>query len=259
MPTPKPKLLQRILEIRYNRGWRFFDRCGEILYIFEQLLPTETGKTWLADDIGPAGAKVKCPELDVDLTFSAQMLHIEQSPAEELFDLEHLGRVVYATIAARLDLREVTRMGFRQIWLVGTDSIEEAEHQSIVRAPCSGGWPVLDNDAIRSRSVEVVTTYESHDHDRGVRFAMRPGFKLDAPLHIDSRLRQPPRSLPEGQREALIQQLRRRKQLETGPQAGVLVDVDYYLTNPKDMSVQSFLRQAVPESDRFLSTFLGSR
>jgi hypothetical protein len=66
------KLLKQTFEIRYESGYRYLDKTGETMLILEKLLPDLTGKVWMPIEVVPAGAKLKCPELDL-------MLHLRFS------------------------------------------------------------------------------------------------------------------------------------------------------------------------------------
>jgi hypothetical protein len=69
-------------------------------------------------------------------------------------------------------------------------------------------------------------------------------------LALDDRLRLPPHHLPEKQRQALIEQQRRAKQRQLKPEAGLLIDIDYYLIwPPEGFSVSQFLKDAQEAAD----------
>jgi len=255
--SEKHTLLQRIVEVRYERGYRYLDRCGEVMLILDELLPQETGKVWLPEETAPSGARLKCPQLDITLHFNAERMNLSQSPAEgSRLDIGRLAQAIFTSISARFDLRIATRFGLRQIWMVPNDSIEEAEAASLHRIPLRASWPVPAPEGMKIKNADLAVTFEVPNHSAGIRFQVRPGSRIDAPLEVDERLNLPPHMLPSGQREALIDQLRRRKQKEEEPLAGLVVDVDYYSLRPVIGTLEAFLASAKKETSRFLQGFI---
>jgi len=86
----KPKLVKQVFEGRYEKGYRYLDRCGEAMLILEEVLPTETGKVWMPEDIAPTGAKLKCPDLEMSVAFDSYHLVVDQDPADATIDLSQV-------------------------------------------------------------------------------------------------------------------------------------------------------------------------
>ena len=78
MARPKPKVHERVFEARYERGYRYLDRCGDAMLVLEDVLTAETGKVWMPEDMTPKGAKLKCPELDLEVFFDTSRLAVIQ-------------------------------------------------------------------------------------------------------------------------------------------------------------------------------------
>jgi hypothetical protein len=253
--SPKATTVNRIFEARYERGWRYLDRCGEVLLILEELLPGETGKTWLVDDATPGGTHLKSPDLDVVLTFSGVMMNMQQNPVTQDFDFERVAAAVYATMVGRFDIRSITRLGARRMMMLPVDSVAEAERLSIKHSSI-GSWPLNADDRLKPKRSEIATTFELEDESAGIRFSVAPAFRLDAPIETDERLKGPPRWLPKGQREALIAQLKRQKQRQDDPEAGLLIDTDFYWAFPKNVAIDAFFKDAWSTSDRLTNAFL---
>lgn len=254
----KPKLAKQVFEIRYERGYRYLDRCGEALLIFEDLLPRETGKTWMPEEIVPAGAKLKCPELDVILVFDTARMIVEQEPADVEFDFPRLCNTAYSVISARFDLGTVIRMGCRRFFLSPVDSTEAAAQLSLRLSPIKG-FPGLEPQKYHPRSIELTAVFETADEDEGYRVSASPTVNAGAPDVLDQRLLSPPRLLPSGQKEALLAQLQRRKQREKSPVAGVMIDIDYYWTRPVKVELKSFLDRAISETARLADAYAGGK
>ena len=78
MARVKPKLLQNVFEARYERGYRYLDRCGDVMVILEEALPSlSNNSVWMPDDARPTGARMKCPSLDVTVAFDTARLVVD--------------------------------------------------------------------------------------------------------------------------------------------------------------------------------------
>jgi len=252
MPRPKPILRQQIFEARYEQGYRYLDRCGDAMLILEKLLCVETSPhIWLPNEMSPTSARLQCPDLDISIVFNAYRFVIDRSPIEkEECDLPGLAEIALATIVGRFDLRKMQRFGARRVKVIAANCIEEAEKLSI-NLSTVGDWRAQDSKEFEPRSHEVVSVFELPDRSKGIRVTTKPYAKVGAELQIDERLKLPPHHLPEGQREALVAKLRRDRQRQENPDAGLAIDVDYFWLRPaKDYSVRQFIREAWEEADR---------
>src|SRR5438876_41905 len=99
----KSKLVKQVFEGRYERGYRYLDRCGDAMLVLEDLLPTETGKVWMPEEIAPGGAKLKCPELDLSVAFDSYRVVVDQDPADQPAELAYVTKLILAVLTARFD------------------------------------------------------------------------------------------------------------------------------------------------------------
>jgi len=106
------------------------------------------------------------------------------------------------------------------------------------------------------RSYDLTSVLENKERSEGLRFSISPTFKIDAPLALDPRLTMAPRLLKEGQREALIGQLKRKKQRERDPLAGLSIDVDYWWLNPEETAIEEFLDISEKQIEESTKAFL---
>jgi hypothetical protein len=250
MITNTPKLTRQVFEARYDKGYRFLDRAGEVMLILEDLLPGQTEKVWMTDQILPTGAALKCPDLDIVVTFDAARLLVQQEPQNESAAFADIAGLILSTLTGRFDLRNFTRYGSRRFYTIATDSVDEAEDLSLRLAPFSK-WVGPPSEVFASRSAEAVTVMENPETHEGFRLSIQPMAAFVAPERIDPRLNIPARKMPEGQKTALLQQLQRQKQREKEPLAGVTVDIDYYRDDPPSgEDAVNFLRKAHLQTDR---------
>lgn len=249
----KRKVVQQAFEARYERGYRYLDRCGEALLILEESLPAETGKVWLLDQATPQGATLKCPELDTVIGFDSMHVTIDQTPVDVDFALADISAVVLAILSARFDLRSFTRFGYRRFYLLGADSVEQSEELSIRYSPFKN-WPVEPISPMKARAYEATSVFEDDDGS-GYRFSMRSAWRIEAPLQVDPRLLAPARLLDKNQKQALIEQMHRRSQREKNPIAGLVLDIDCYQIRPPKPDASRFVANAIQQSDLLVHDF----
>ena len=96
--SSRPKLVQQILEVRFERGYRYLDRCGETMLILEELLGEQTGAVWMTGETKPTGARLICPDLNVVIAFDAGRFIVDQNPAGTDFALASLAEEAYRII-----------------------------------------------------------------------------------------------------------------------------------------------------------------
>lgn len=249
MVTSKPKLRRHVVEIRFDKGYRYLDRCGEAMLILEELLPRETRRVWMPEQIVPSGAILKCPELDLTVTFNTFHLVLNREDFQISADLIDIVKLIFATISARFDLREYLRFGVRRFYTVAADSIDEAEEYTLRLAPFDD-WPDQKHDGFKRKSIEAVASFENEQLGEGYRTAIEPTWTVFAPLKLEQLANIPSRRQHQKQNEALLDQLKRQKQRATEPLAGITIDVDYYSYRPEAATLGDFLLRAEREADR---------
>lgn len=249
----EPVLNQRVFEARYEQGYRYLDRCGDAMVILEDLLTEQTGAVWLPAEATPASARIKCPDLEITIVFSAQSLVVDQTPISDVScDFAEIASACLATITGRFDLRTFRRLGSRRFKVLPapSDSIDAAEGLSATIIPVPA-WLAVADPSLGPRSSETSFVFETPDRSKGIRISTKPYSKISTDLQVDDRLKWPAHHLPSKQREALLEQLKRAKVRQHDPEAGVMIDVDYYWMWPKkDFTVKDFLAQALEATDK---------
>ena len=257
MPKTKPKLIQNVFEARYERGYRYLDRCGDAMVILEEALPAISNNSlWMPEEMQPIGAKMKCPELDLTLVFDASRLCLDQNPADVDSPFEDISKYAFDTVVSKFDIRKTTRLGNRRRYILPTDSVEDAEALSVKKAPFDN-WPISELNDMRPQRCEVESVWESADHLTGLRFSIGPAFRVEAPLKLDERLTMAPHLLDRGQEEALLNQIKRQKQREKDPLAGLVIDIDDWWLNPEEAKIEVFIESSKKQIKDLLKSFLG--
>jgi hypothetical protein len=257
MEKEKQKIIQSVFEARYELGYRYLDRCGDVMIILEQALPKITNnKIWMPEEIQPKGARMKCPELDLTIEFDTYRVCVDQNPVDKECAFEQISKYIWNTIISKFEIKGATRFGRRKIYILPTDSIENSDKLSVNKAPFHNWLDSVSTD-LKPRNCEAATTLENKDRSKGVKFSISPVFKLEAPLNIDKRLTVAPHLLPTGQREALVEQLKRIRQRQEDPVAGLMIDIDYWWLKLDEMEIDNFYKESESKIESFLNTFLG--
>lgn len=256
MAKGSPKLIQNIFEARFERGYRYLDRCGDAMIILEEALPAKSNNSiWMPEEMRPTGARMKCPDLELTLTFDAYRLCLDQNPADVKCPFEDIGKYALDNVMSKFDIRKATRLGHRQLHILATDSIEDADNQSVKRAPFDN-WLNPGVSDIKHKKSQVLVVWENDDRSKGVNFSMASAQKMEAPLRIDERLKKASHLLASGQREALIAQLKRQKQREKEPVAGLMIDIDYWWLSPEEPNIEEFFSSSNEQIQCLIKSFL---
>ena len=257
MGKNKPILVQNVFEVRYDQGYRYLDRCGDAMIILENALPQiSEQKMWMPDEMKPTGARMKCPELDLVLVFDTYRLCLDQNPAEVDCPFNVISKYAFDTIVSKFDISQITRFGNRKRYILAVDSVEQAESLSVKKSPIQN-WPKMNSEELNIKSYDITSVYENDSRTKGIRFSMSPTFKVDAPLKLDPRLTKAPHLLEKGQRAALINQIKRQKEREEHPIAGLGIDVDYWWLNPDQDKIDDFFEGSEKQIQEILESFLG--
>jgi len=258
MAKRSSKFIQNIFEARYERGYRYLDRCGDAMAIMEEALPAKSNNSiWMPEEMRPTGARMKCPDLDLTLVFDTYRLCLDQNPSDVECPFEDISKYALDTVMSKFDIRKATRLGHRQLYILATDSIEDAEGLSIQFAPFDNWLGHGPND-FKPQRIDVVNVWKNEDHSKGIKFSMASAYKIEAPLRIDERLKKAPHLLKERQKEALIAQLKRQKQREEAPVAGLMIDIDYWWMNPEELKIEEFFINSNEQMQRLIKSFLGT-
>ncbi len=226
------------------------------MLILEEVLPKLTGGAlWMPEQAAPSGARLICPDLDITVAFTSNNLVVDRNPVSEAeCDFSQIVATIHSTLVGRFDLKSMSRFGARRIKRIPSEDVSHAEQLS---TQFVAKWPEVSGSSLVPRSLDVAFNVETADRSKGLRIAIKPFQRFDAEIEINERLKQPPHLLPKGQREALLDQLRRQRTQKRDPVAGVAIDIDYYCVSPsRDLTPQAFLDEAWQEADQYEAALL---
>ena len=101
----RPVEIQTVFEARYERGYRYLDRCGDAMVILEEGLPSKcAGNIWMPAETKPSGARMKCPGLDLTLVFDSSRLCLDQNPVTKDCGFESIADFSLSTIVSKFGI-----------------------------------------------------------------------------------------------------------------------------------------------------------
>ncbi len=206
-------IIERIvLEVRFSRGFLYWDNCGKI---WKALCDKWADLEMVTVD--PAKALFKINDEGLELKFSQADIHLSQSyPPSSLNIFKEVGRESIPLIANFLETKTFSRIGNRIFYLYPTASLEEAS--DIVRKT---GLLSISEEKIKlfgDTLEEPCIQFRIQDEDVGYRFNVQAlsrklELQLPKPIEVDS---------------------------SKFVKHAVLVDVDYFTRKSVDLSITDF-------------------
>ncbi len=247
MTKYKHKQVQQIFEVRYERGYRYLDRCGETMLALEESLEQLTGALWMPAEAKPTGARLVCPDLDTVIAFDTTRLVVDQTPGERP-QFSNIAEEAYAVVKTQLVLQTIVRYGSRNVYRVARDSVSDARTLAVKFS--AKPFPKIA-DEWKLKDTDLNCTFHK-DEDRGMRVVLKAAQSVNAPVQIPSdQLEAHPRTLSKGQRKAFLDYIDRKKRREQDPSAWVVVDLDCFHMRP-GMRIEEFLQDAGASHSEFL-------
>lgn len=257
-------LLKLILEVRFDDGWRYLDRCGALMLDLQDHMRDKTSAAWLPGEATPKGAQMTCPALDITLTCDSAKLVVGFNPTSEepsTANFKEAASEVAVRVIQFLQIKKGRRFGFRQHTLLGRKSREVAQRDSLKLCKWQSG--AAQDSELEAREGSISYRVETPDGMRGLQTRIKPVWTTQSELAVDERINLPPHSIHEGQRDALLEQHKRRRALQgRAPVAGLLVDTDYYVWSPRlgsafRESIEEFVTKATLETGASLQGIKG--
>ncbi len=249
-----------VFEVRYARGFVYLDRCGSIT---DRIMTTYPQWVVKGEGVNPQNAPLVNVESGTHFSFGPLKYDfsldqpISKDVALTKMDLDRFVEEVASisrVVHEELELKYFIREGFRIWYLFGVSSESEAEK-----------W--ISNLGTFSIAQSVAGAFdgelESQAHvafikgsDRKFRIAVNVVERIGQ-LDLGSEiLKTQPRTLPKGQREALLKQLEAKRRVLANPGMAVMVDVDAFLDDPIDVDPADFIGQSLEMIERRLPVAL---
>jgi len=230
-----------VFEVRYKQGYRYLDRCGEMMIEVENKL-----KNWSAKEATITGCQMENQLEKMVFNCSSVKLDLAQYENKKI-DLTNFlsySTGIFDIVSKSLGIKEYVRFGLRYWFLYPIDSM------AIGRKILSGNKffnvsSEIENmfgKKIKDRSFVVIVNQENLGHRIALSLVHREG--IDVEKEVDTVLTTAPHKLPKGQKEALLAQLQKRKSQEERPDVAILVDIDNFEEAPKAEELNDFIKKS---------------
>lgn len=239
----KDLLLAKIVfETRYKQGYRYLDRCGEMMIEIENEL-----KNWRAREAQISSCQMVNPSENMFFNCSSLKLDLSQDTVKELECKSFLSysRQMFNIVSKNLGIKEYIRFGLRYWFLLPVDSIQSGQKiltgNSLFNVDT--GIEVMFDKKVKDKSFVVILEKEKYGHRIALSVVHKQGF--GSLKDQNEFLTTTPHKLPKGQKEALIAQLERKKRQQDNPDVAVLLDIDNYMEDPEAANLDNFITSSV--------------
>jgi len=117
-------LTKVVFEIRYKRGYCYWDKCGDTLLKIEQEDPDWKWQRITVND----GAELVNDKRKMRIKFSWDKIWVEQRHLDNLNQFKITCDKLLKIILNNLEIQEISRVGNRFWYILPCDSIEKAEN-----------------------------------------------------------------------------------------------------------------------------------
>jgi hypothetical protein len=243
----EPMLRRIVFELRYQDGQLYLDHCGRLL---KRLLKAST--EWVvASEPTSQAASLYNVTTGTQLGFSSSSasLLIDKTVSDELIDAEEVATFleqvdpVLGMVLDELEVSEFLRIGFRQHFYFPCDTQEESEQ-----------W--IRNLGVVAVSSNVAQAFAGSLEDLGFAITLQgEECRYRIALNSIERSAQVPvgdtvlsirtSGIPRGQKKALVDALKKKRQRQINSAFAVLLDMDAYLLEPVEPNLQDFVQERV--------------
>lgn len=237
MKLSGPQLQQLNIEVKYESGYLYLDRCGRILLDLER-----ERDGWYPNKADPQQGRIINPEYNYSVSFNTFSYGFAAEKAFEVkFDqTAEEAEAIWKLIRANLDLQSFLRIGCRFIYYLPTKSREESE-RLIKRAHLNVEVPDSITEAgYKITTRQVVTVMEKKEYQYRVELN---GITQTAAISPPDILRLDPKSLSERQKQKRTAILKNIRQYSGNPMYAVKLDVDCFQYHPEKISLKHFLNE----------------
>lgn len=235
MKWPKPYFEKIVFELRYARGHRYLDRCGETLIEIEEKLPE-----WVPIEITPSRGSLVNLSKDISFNFNSYKLDASQDDPKKTAEFVEQVAPLVDIVCKNLSLSEFIRIGVRFYYLLPTDSMENAEKMVQQTNFVNIAQKLIEACGSNITAQKHIVIFENENEGRRIEFgAVRREEGRIPPQLISA----DPKVLPKGQREALLKKLQETKRYAEDPRFALQLDIDNFEREPESFNVRAFIER----------------
>lgn len=237
--TPKSLILPKVVfEVRYKQGYRYLDRCGEMMIEIENKL-----KNWSAREATITGCQMQNKLEKMIFNCSSVKLDLLQydNKSLDIASFFDCSLTMFDIVSKNFGIKEYVRFGLRYWFFYPVDSMKTGR-KILSSNKFFNINPEIENmfgKKIKDRSFVVIVYEENFGHRIALNLVHKEG--VDVEKEADAFLTTAPHKLPKGQKKALLAQIGRKKLQEEQPDVTILLDIDNYKEVPKAEELNDFI------------------
>jgi hypothetical protein len=228
-----------VFEVRYKQGYRYLDRCGEMMIEIENKL-----KNWSAREATITGCQMENQSEKMIFNCSSVKLDLAQYDNKTLDTASFLtcSTAMVDIVSKNLGIKDYVRFGLRYWFFYPIDSMKTGRKILSTNKFLNVSSEVesMFNKKIKDRSFVVILEEEGFGHRIALSLVHKEG--VDVEKEPEAFLTTAPHKLPKGQKEALLAQIEKRKLQAERPDVAILLDIDNYRMNPKMEDLEGFIK-----------------
>lgn len=223
------------LGINYSFGNLYLDRCGQCLNDIE-----EACEGWHLVSANPQSGLMENPDRDFSIEFNNSSYRFT---ARKAFDktvgsIATEANLIWKIIKANFGLKDFWRIGCHPIYLVATNSIEEAEKR-FLKADLNVSLPEnLRNSDYSKRTQHIVVNLLKEGIEYRLDFMC--AIQQEA-INPQSILKGDARYLSKRQREFFLAQQKQLAEYSVNPMYSIRLDIDCAEMNPQTVNAEEFI------------------
>ena len=237
--------------VRFVRGYRFLDRCGEALLQLEDKM----GEGWIPNEASPRNGVMKNDALRMVVSFNSELMTIQQDATPSFEHFQDAACRAFDIIKRTLELERVIAPSCKVVYQKGfdDDQLEEARRwiaaigicavQSDVIALLGGKQDSLDFALLTSDSL----IWDGQAVDQRRRLASLI-VRQERQAPFDERLLRRVKMLPQNQRDAMVALTKLRRQLPDVLPLAVQIELEHVFEtefNTRILDYPGFIQEAL--------------
>jgi hypothetical protein len=222
------------IEIRYDFGHLYFDRCGLCMVDIEKQC-----EGWVTGQIDPKSGQISKPENGYSVMFNNGQFNFGAVKAfkQGTANIAKEASSIWKIVQANLGLEVFTRLGCRMTYCLPALSIEDAEKR-LAKSQLTVTIPDAMNSkyAIRNRIMVVVLSAGETEY----RLELKVVTRLEG-VQPSSLMMTEPRLLSKRQREIRIIQQKKLEEYNAQPMYAISLDIDCVQLHPENIALEGFV------------------
>jgi len=225
----------------------YYDRCGQCLNDIERGC-----EGWYVISADPNTGMLEKPEKSFRMNFNNERFVFSalKSSNTDIKTIAKEASILWKIIGANLGLEEYVRQGCRIYYLVGTETLEDAD-KLIEKASLNLIIPErLTESGFKRKNTNLIVIFKKGNFEYRLQLTAITRYEA---INPDNLIRTDPRMLSTRQNQIRLAKFKQLAEYSANPMYAVSLDVDCYEVKPEKISIEAFILE---QSDIVKSEFL---